>query len=291
MTGWHILKKLMARPNSENYSDTFENEISNYISKNSSLFNELNYSITSEEINRAILLLKNNKSAGNDRILYEFLKTKYDPCKLQDLDINCLLYADDLVLISQSQDGLQNALDHLDGYCRKWKLTINTTKTKSIIFNKSGKIFRKYNLTLAKTPIETVQTYRYLGIDFTASGSFSTATNMLKDKANKALYTLKQSNIQGNITLGFKLFHTLIMPILNYCSEIWAPFFLKNINCINLTKVYDKNPLEIVHLKFCKYMLGVHKHSTNDAVHGELGSFPISPTFTKHALKYWARLT
>ena len=65
----------MAKPNSENYSDTFENEISNYIFKNSSLFNELNYSITSEEINRAILLLKNNKSAGNDRILNEFLKT------------------------------------------------------------------------------------------------------------------------------------------------------------------------------------------------------------------------
>ena len=36
----------------------------------------------------------------------------------------------------------------------------------------------------------------YLGIDFTGSGSFSAATNMLKDKANKALYTLKQSNFQ-----------------------------------------------------------------------------------------------
>ena len=81
------------------------------------------------------------------------------------------------------------------------------------------------------------------------------------------------------------------MPILNYCSEIWAPFFLKNINSINLTKLYDKIPLEVVHLKFCKYMLGAHKHSTNDAVRGELGSFPISLTFTKRALKYWARLT
>ena len=55
----------MARSNSENYSDTFENEISNYISGKLSLFNELNYNITPEEINRAILLLKNNKSAGN----------------------------------------------------------------------------------------------------------------------------------------------------------------------------------------------------------------------------------
>ena len=46
---------------------------------------------------------------------------------------NCLLHADDLGLISQSQDRLQNALDHLDCNCRKWKLTINTIKTKSII--------------------------------------------------------------------------------------------------------------------------------------------------------------
>ena len=61
--------------------------------------------------------------------------------------------------------------------------------------------------------------------------------------------------------------------------------FPKNLNSINLTKLYDKNLLEVVHLKFCKYMLGVHKHSTNDAVRGELGSLPISLTFTKHALK------
>ena len=47
--------------------------------------------------------------------------------------------------------------------------------------------------------------------------------------------------------------HTLIMPILNYCSKIWAPLFLKNINSMILTKLYNKNPLAVVHPKFCKY--------------------------------------
>ena len=213
------------------------------------------------------------------------------PCKLNNIDVSCLLYADDLVLFSESQEGHQNALDKLHTYCSKWKLSINTTKTKTIIFNKSGKFMNKYNFIFADIPIETVKTYRYLGIDFTASGSFSMATNLLKDKALKALFTLKQSNIKGNIKLSFKFFNSLILPILSYCSEIWSPFHMKNINKSNLMKTLDNNPLENIHLKFFKYLLGVHRKSCNAAVRGELGSFPIAINFLTQSLKYWSRLT
>ena len=82
----------------------------------------------------------------------------------------------------------------------------------------------KYNFIFADIPIETVKTYWYLGIDFTASGSFSMATNLLKDKALKALFKLKQSNINGNIKLNFKFFNSLILAILTFCSEIWTLF-------------------------------------------------------------------
>jgi hypothetical protein len=38
--------------------------------------------------------------------------------KLSNKTIGCLLYADDLVLISDSKQGLQNQLDILDTYCK-----------------------------------------------------------------------------------------------------------------------------------------------------------------------------
>ena len=66
---------------------------------------------------------------------------------------------------------------------------------------------------------------------------------------------------------------------------------MKNINKSNLMKTLDNNPLENIHRKFCKYLLGVHRKSSNAAVRGELGSFPIAIIFLTQSLKYWSRLT
>ena len=47
------------------------------------------------------------------------------------------------------------------------------SKSKIIIFNKSGKILRDYNFVHKNRKIEIVQSFCYLGIDTSASGSFS----------------------------------------------------------------------------------------------------------------------
>jgi len=39
--------------------------------------------------------------------------------------LNCLLYADDLVLVSHSAKGLQKALCNLAKYCEDWMLSVN----------------------------------------------------------------------------------------------------------------------------------------------------------------------
>ena len=46
--------------------------------------------------------------------------------------INCLLYADDLVIFSRSANGLQTLLNKLESYCEKTELTVNLDKTKVI---------------------------------------------------------------------------------------------------------------------------------------------------------------
>ena len=47
-----------------------------------------------------------------------------------DEKISCLMYADDLILFSFSQEGLQLLLNRLQIFCNKWQLTINTVKTR-----------------------------------------------------------------------------------------------------------------------------------------------------------------
>ena len=50
--------------------------------------------------------------------------------------LNCLLYADDLVLVSHSAKGLQKAPSILAKYCNDWLLSVNPKKTKVVIFQK-----------------------------------------------------------------------------------------------------------------------------------------------------------
>ena len=82
-----------------------------------------------------------------------------------------LLYADDLIPLSESENGLQRWLDKLSYYVKKWQMRINIKKTEAIIFITSGKIFRG-EFTLGNQPIQVTDSYVYLGITFTPSGSF-----------------------------------------------------------------------------------------------------------------------
>jgi hypothetical protein len=83
-------------------------------------------------------------------------------------------YADDLVLISKSAEGLQKCIDNLCTYCKTWGLDINIKRTKSIVFNSSGRI-NKTDFKYDNKPIEKGRSYKYLGINFTISSSFTDA--------------------------------------------------------------------------------------------------------------------
>ena len=54
-----------------------------------------------------------------------------DSPKLGNHCIHCLLYADDLVLLSLTTEGLQNELDKLNMYYNEWELNINVKKHSS----------------------------------------------------------------------------------------------------------------------------------------------------------------
>lgn len=85
------------------------------------------------------------------------------PAILNTLKLNCLLYADDLVIMSETVDGLQMCIDKLYNYCTKWGLQINMKKTKSVVFNNTGKLHDKI-FNVNNVPIERAKGYKYLGV-------------------------------------------------------------------------------------------------------------------------------
>ena len=173
-------------------------------------------------------------------------------------------------------------------YCTKWGLHVNLSKTKIIIFNKAGRLSDHFNFYYNHQNVEISRTYCYLGIVFNCSGNFNNAVDRLTEQARKALFKLQQKNVQNHI--GLTLFETLIVPILRYCFEVWGPFYGKNLNADNIFQICEKLPIEKIHTKFCRFLLGVHRKATNAAVRAELGCHPLFINFCDHSAKYWLSL-
>ena len=89
-----------------------------------------------------------------------------DQVQIGDRLISCLMYADDIVLLSNSAGGLQKLINSLLQFCQRWNLKVNVAKTKVIIFNKSGKLLKGFSFTYDGQTVEIVSEYKYLGILF-----------------------------------------------------------------------------------------------------------------------------
>jgi len=217
-----------------------------------------------------------------------------DPVKLHKTSLNCLMYADDVILLSETAIGLQNSLSLLHDYCMEWELEINIKKTKTLIFNKNGRL-EPFRFLFNKSYIENVRSYTYLGVKFNISGSFKEAKSDLYKKGLKAYFKLKKcfEQYKPKIKTVLHVFDHTIKPILLYDSEIWGIFDVsksKKLKNMYFNKMCDDLEAEKLHIKMCKYSLEVNRHSTNAAVMGELGRYPLLHEVFLNMIKYLARL-
>ena len=64
-----------------------------------------------------------------------FKNTNSDPFILPNgTELSCLLYADDLIILSKSKFGLQKCLDKLHSWSKKWLMEVNLKKKKNYDF-------------------------------------------------------------------------------------------------------------------------------------------------------------
>ena len=160
-----------------------------------------------------------------NNLIDELNKTTPTPLDLGHEPITCLMYADDLIILSSSHDGLQQCLNSLSKYCDQWKLQVNSNKSKYMTFCKNNTKY-KQNFNINNSPLENVTEFTYLGITVNAACNFKDALSILSSKANRALLALNNRfKIKFlPIKAALKLFDSTITPILLYGSEVWGPY-------------------------------------------------------------------
>ena len=219
-------------------------------------------------------------------LIDELNKTNPTPLDLGHEPITCLVYADDLIILSSSHDGLQQCLNSLSKYCHQWKLEVNNDKSKCMTFYKNNTKY-KQNFNINNSPLENVTEFTYLGITINAACNFKDTLSTLSSKANRALLALNSRYKIKSLPIkaALKLFDSTIAPILLYGSEVWGPYLNRNQN------FWDNSEVERMHTQFLKRLLGVNRSTTNALVRGELGRYPLSiplncrtNSFIKHIL-------
>ena len=220
---------------------------------------------------------------------------KCDPVTLQGKKISHFLYADDLIILSTSENGLQTGLDKLHDFAFKKHLSVSIDKSKTMIFNKTGKLIKRV-FNIGGEHLESVQTFSYLGYEISASGSNSFAIKNLYDKASKAIQFIFKTIARFNIPVktSIRLFDAYISPIILYNVENWGEMTNKEIRNVGKGTFWEdilNAKASIIHRKFLKYILGVTKSCPNLAVMGETGEIPLLLKGYKLMIQYWHRVT
>ena len=189
-----------------------------------------------------------------------------------------LLYADDTIIVADDQKGLQKGLNCLEQYCNVWKLSVNISKTKVLIFSR-GKCRNNINFIFKNEPVEIVTEYTYLGIVLNYNGKFSVAIKRRHDQASKAMFAIigQCRKLDLPCDTALELFDRIVVPIMLYGCEVWG---FGNIDI-----------LERLQLKFCKILLKLGKRTPSCMIYNELGRYPIAISIKSRMLSYWAKLT
>lgn len=158
-----------------------------------------------------------------------FINDLYDEikggCTICGINIRVLMYADDIVLITNKPEILQSMMNKLHTYCEKWNLVVNLQKSKVIIFNKSGRTAKHEKWYYGSSQIDVVPEYKYLGMILTSKLSMA---RHFEEKLKLAKFTLSTiwhsvfRNININLSLKYHIFYTMSRSVMCYGAQIWG---------------------------------------------------------------------
>ena len=190
-----------------------------------------------------------------------------------------LLFADDVALCSDTAIGLQRQIHILHNYCQDSGISVNTDKTKIMVFKKGGQLSNHEHWTYNVSEINIVNNFTYVGVTFTSKLSYNTMASQQAVKAKRAFVSIMNSLYKfGQLpqNIYFKLFDMKVMPVLLYGSELWGYAEIETV--------------EIVHRYACKRFLCVGQKSCNAAVLAECGRIPVFVDSQVRCVKFWLRL-
>lgn len=141
-------------------------------------------------------------------------------CKIRMFADDCVIYHS--ISNITDADTLQQNLDHVQSWCSRWLMTLNPKKCKHMSFTRSRNPIRS-SYTIANSPIDTVTSYKYLGVLISFNLNWGTHINNILSSANRSLGFLRRNLRHAPQDIRLLAYTSLIRPKVEYASPIWDP--------------------------------------------------------------------
>ena len=141
--------------------------------------------------------------------------------QVDGLNVPILLYADDIVLLSETEDGLQKMLHKMHEWCTKSRMVLNVDKTKVLDFRNKRQTCTAQTFVFGNQEIQVTNQYKYFGVILDEFLDYKVSSNILADAAGRALGAIIGKTKQFKY-LGFNTYSKLVdsgvVPVMNYGS-------------------------------------------------------------------------
>ena len=182
---------------------------------------------------------------------------------VRDNNVSILMYADDIVLIAETETNLQIMLNTLYEWCSTWGLVINNNKSAVVHFRSSSTEITQHKFVCGSEIINIAKSYKYLGVLLTDTLDYNVMVKNVAQAANRALDLLisKVKLIGGVHYKCFtQQFDTFVWSVISYSACIWG------------TRNYGA--IKSVFNRACRFFLGLGQHAPVSAVRGAMGMVP-----------------
>ena len=204
--------------------------------------------------------------------------------------VQMLLYADDMVLLTHNPMELQQMLDVLHQFCSAKGMEVNVRKTEIVVFRKANTPEVPDQWLYNGETVQRSVEFRYLGIILHETKGMSCAIESLATAARKAMWALfPRFKLAGitDISIKLRMFSCLVVPIMEYCSEVWGPDLL--FSCDTLDKLWD-NELQKIQSIFLRQLGKLRKSVPTTVVHKEMCMNPVAKGWLRASIDLWRRL-
>lgn len=189
--------------------------------------------------------------------------------------IFCMKFADDVVILADTKEGLQDMLRELEKYCRRNELVVNTKKTKVMVWKNKGKRSKEEKWYYGGEELEIVKEYKYLGFWVTSTNSLGLHLRKMGSKTRKTINMIwgmwKRANI-GKLSRRIYLAETIARSSCMYGVEIWG--------------WKRREEIERVQNRYVKMAMGVRSNTPNYIVRMEAGMNSLEMVARKRASSY-----